>query len=125
MPSSSDLSAERRSAARKGLTVEVTMESDSHFFTGLSGDLSRGGVFIATYQRLSVGDDVYLHFVLPSGEVRVRGRVRWSREASGDRGPGFGVSFEDIPDEAKKAIEAFCDERPPLFYEVGDRPSRT
>jgi hypothetical protein len=53
----------------------------------------------------------------------VRGRVRWKREASGELGPGFGVGFEDLADDARAAIEAFCAERPPLFYEVGDRPS--
>lgn len=105
-----------RSAERVHIEVEVSLESDSHFFTGFTGDLSTGGVFVATYRRLAVGDAVHIRFMLPTGEVQGQGRVRWLRDARSELGPGVGVAFDGLDAGAKDAIERFCAARPPLYY---------
>ncbi len=113
----------RRATPRALVEVEVDLGSESHFFTGMTGDLSRGGVFIATYRPLKVDDRLDLRFVLPDGTVEARGRVCWLRHATGDLGPGAGVAFEELNDESRSRIERFCSEREPLYYDLGDRPS--
>lgn len=114
---------ERRASSRVHIEVEVTLESESHFFTGLSGDLSKGGIFLSTYQRLEVGRPVQMEFTLPGGKVVARGTVQWARAASEGASPGVGVAFESLSDADRAIIAAFCEQRPPLYYEVGDRPS--
>jgi uncharacterized protein (TIGR02266 family) len=113
----------RRATPRALVEVEVDLESESHFFTGLTGDLSRGGIFIATYRPLAVDERLDLRFVLPNGSVEARGRVCWLRHATSELGPGAGVAFEDLSDESRATIEHFCREREPLYYDLGDRPS--
>jgi hypothetical protein len=72
-------------------------------------------------RRSTARTRIDLHFALPTGEIDARGRVRLKRDASTDLGPGVGIAFEELSSAAREAIVRFCDERPPLFYEVGDR----
>ena len=102
--------------------MEVTFTSDSQFFVGLAGDLSEGGVFVSTYQPLPIGARVAIEFTLPSGVVKAKGTVRWTRSASDGATPGIGISFDAIPDETRAKIAAFCEHRAPLYYEVDDGP---
>lgn len=116
-PSSPD-GVEHRAHARVKIEVDVGMHSDSHFFTGLSGDLSEGGVFVATYRAVPVGSKLELDLPLPDGTIRVLGVVRWTRPASDDAKPGIGVAFEQLAEEDRKRIAKFCAEREPLYFDV-------
>lgn len=110
---------EHRAAPRTSLVVELHMASDSHFFSGLSGDISEGGVFVSTYRDLATGTLVDLEFSLPGSErvVKAKGEVRWHRSASPDVPPGVGIAFEDLGDEDRALIHRFCTLRPPLYYD--------
>ncbi len=110
---------DQRSSPRVALEVELHVASESHFFTGLSGDISEGGVFVSTYRPLPVGSEVDLEFTLPTSwqRVRARGRVRWHREASSGMPPGVGIAFEEIDEIDRAAIERFCTTVPPLYYD--------
>jgi uncharacterized protein (TIGR02266 family) len=85
--------------------VEVDFESESHFYAGLSENLSEGGLFVATYAPRPVGSAIDVTLKLPGhGEpVRTRGTVRWVREFSemSDTVPGMGLRLElddqDLP----------------------------
>lgn len=114
--------ADRRAGAeRVPVETEIGLLSDSHFYVGLSQDLSRGGVFVATYEPRQPGTRVTLCFVLPDGHaVEANGVVRWMREAGDATLPGMGVAFEEIEDEDLQAIVRFCAQREPLFFESGD-----
>jgi uncharacterized protein (TIGR02266 family) len=116
-PSSPD-GVEHRAHPRVQIEVDVGMHSDSHFFTGLSGDLSEGGVFIATYRNLPIGSKLELDLPLPDGTVKVHGIVRWTRPDSEDAKQGVGVAFEQLPEEDRKRIAKFCAEREPLYFDV-------
>jgi uncharacterized protein (TIGR02266 family) len=106
---------------RTFLEVDIGLLSESHFYTGLSLDVSTGGVFVATYQPLEPGTPVRLFFVLPEGQsVEVAGVVRWTRLSGGDTPPGMGVAFDEVTDEAQQAIERFCSQRAPLYHESSD-----
>ena len=112
---------EHRASPRTSIEVELHISSDSHFFSGLSGDLSEGGLFVSTYRQLALGSLVDLEFSVPGSEhpVHARGEVRWHRDASPDAPPGVGIAFEELPDEDRAAIQRFCTMRPPLYYDVG------
>ncbi len=114
---------EMRAHRRAPLTVEVTLESENNFYTGITGDVSEGGVFIATYTAPPVGATVELVLSLPhSTEVfDVRGVVRWVRplDACGHGlVPGCGIQWTEISHEALSAIHAFVQGRDTIFFEV-------
>jgi uncharacterized protein (TIGR02266 family) len=112
---------QRNSGDRVTIEVDIGVLTESHFYAGLSQDLSRGGVFIATYQPLPPGTAVTLFFGLPGGhEVHADGVVRWTREASDDAPPGMGVAFHVLRPADVKAIEQFCAGRAPLYYDTDD-----
>ena len=111
---------ERRADTNKRvfIEVEIGLTSDSNIYTGLSLDVSTGGVFVATYDPAPSGTAVSLYFVLPDGYVvNAEGVVRWTRSASGDAPPGMGVAFTRISREALAHIAGFCAGRPPLYFD--------
>lgn len=110
----------RRSSPRVKVQVEVTMQSESNFFTGFSGDISETGVFVVTYQRLlPPGTPVELTLALP-GEppISLAGAVRWVREAGTGSGklPGMGIAFANVGERETVAIQRFICGREPLFW---------
>lgn len=110
---------EHRASKRVSIEVELHLASESHFFSGLSGDISEGGVFVSTYRALAQGSLVDLEFSLPgaSQPLHARGEVRWHRDATPHGPPGVGISFDDLTEEDRKAIHRFCTMRPPLYYD--------
>jgi uncharacterized protein (TIGR02266 family) len=111
---------ERRaqSNTRVFIEVEIGLTSDSHIYTGLSLDVSTGGVFVATYEAAPSGTAVSLYFVLPDGHVvNAEGVVRWTRVATEDAPPGMGVAFTTISQESVEHIAGFCASRPPLYFD--------
>jgi len=111
----------REGGDRVFLEVDIGLASQSHFYTGLSRDLSRGGVFVATYRPQPPGTEVAVHFVLPNGRaVQARGIVRWTIDARGDMAPGMGISFHELGPEDLSAIVEFCEQRTPIYHQSGD-----
>jgi uncharacterized protein (TIGR02266 family) len=109
---------EHRAHARVAVAVNIGMETSSHFFSGLAGDLSEGGVFVQTYRDLPVGSEVEVSFALPLREFTAHGCVRWHRAGSDSSPPGVGISFEALHAEDREAIQAFCRWRAPLYYDA-------
>ena len=107
-------------AAAVDAELVIEFVQDSHFVTGLSRDLSRGGIFVATYQRLPVGTKINLSIELPNGHVvEARGAVRWIEEPNDAvERPGMGVVFTDICPGAVAAIAEYCRLRPPLYFDL-------
>lgn len=111
---------ERRGGPNKRvfIEVEIGLSSDSHIYTGISLDVSTGGVFVATYEPSAPGTAISLYFVLPDGHVvNAQGVVRWTRAATADAAPGMGVAFVDISSESIAHIASFCASRPPLYFD--------
>ena len=65
-----------RAAERFDLEVKVDLESDHNFYTGLTQNISSGGVFIATHHLRRIGDRITLKFTLPGSDKTARGRDR-------------------------------------------------
>lgn len=117
-PSGFDGAERRRTDQRVFIEVEIGLSSESHIYTGLSLDVSTGGVFVATYEPAPSGTSVSLYFVLPDGfVVNADGVVRWTRAATADAPPGMGVAFVNISSEAIAHIASFCASRPPLYFD--------
>ena len=112
------LAGDHRHHTRVALEAEIDLASESHFFSGLSGDLSEGGLFVETYRDVQVGSEVAVAFSLPNGAVKAQGTVRWRRLASDSSPPGVGIAFDDLSDEDKGLIHSFCAARAPLYYDV-------
>jgi uncharacterized protein (TIGR02266 family) len=109
---------ERRASPRIRLETDVSLVSDSTFFTGLSGNISEGGIFVATYRALPLGTSIELEFELPEGVVRAVGCVCWIRDAGPDSPPGMGIEFVSISNVDQEKIAHFCEVRPPLYYDL-------
>jgi uncharacterized protein (TIGR02266 family) len=100
------------------LTIDVSFDSESHFFVDLSCDLTQGGIFVTTYRDIAVGTNVAIACRLLDDEIELYGVVAWQRDAGDGCSPGIGVTLGVCPPATRAAIERFCTYREPLFYEV-------
>jgi len=109
---------QRLADVRVAIEVEVSLESDSNFFVGLSGNLSRGGLFVVTWRKVPVGTAVFVAMDLPDGRLLVDGEIRWLRELAEGVTPGVGIAFVGLSERDEKRIGAFCAQRAPLYVDV-------
>jgi uncharacterized protein (TIGR02266 family) len=111
----------RRQHLRHNVELEVTMESETNFYMGLTENLSEGGLFIATHVLKPLGTQIEVSFKLPdvSEPIKITGTVRWLREYSptSDTSPGLGVRFEQVDARQTEQIKRFLAARDPLFYD--------
>jgi uncharacterized protein (TIGR02266 family) len=113
--------APRRKRPRIRMETEIDLQSASNLFTGYSENISQGGLFIATDDTFELGTEVDLAFTLPGGvDVRARGEVKWHREESDDVTAGVGISFTQISDAARAAVERFLELREPIYHEESE-----
>jgi uncharacterized protein (TIGR02266 family) len=107
-------------ASRVRMQASIDLRSDSNFFTGFTTNISEGGIFVATVQRVPRGTTVDLDFTLPGGRpMKVTGVVRWTREVNDktpELMPGLGVQFTHLPPEVASAISDFVATREPMFF---------
>jgi uncharacterized protein (TIGR02266 family) len=112
-----------RAAERFDLEVKVDLESDHNFYTGLTQNISSGGLFIATSAIRKIGDRITLKFSLPgsSESLAVETEVRWIRENSAlhrvEGNTGMGVRFVNLSPAAATAIQKFVESRDSLYYD--------
>lgn len=115
--------AHQRKAERHDVEVVVDLDSDSNFYTGLTQNISTGGLFIATQKIKRVGERIHLKFMLPGGTapIECETEVRWIRENTSllrtDGSPGMGVRFIDMSPKDAEAIGRFLQGRESLFYD--------
>ena len=112
-----------RASERFDLEVKVDLESDHNFYTGLTQNISAGGLFIATHHIRRIGERITLKFSFPGSDqpIAVETEVRWIRENSAlqrtDGSSGMGVRFINLTPEASAAIQGFLQSRDSLFYD--------
>jgi uncharacterized protein (TIGR02266 family) len=114
--------AERRNAPRIELEVEVGLETEHNFYTGLTQDISSGGIFVATGLVYEVGERMTVRFTLPGRKepIVADAEVRWVRDSRymrTDSPDGVGLRFVGLPAEAQTSIKTFLDSRDSLFYD--------
>lgn len=105
------------------VTIEANLgaHSDTNFYKGLSGNdvIEDGGIFIATYEILRPGTNLWIRVHLPGGYAfEASGVVRWTRHpGSGVTTPGFGAAFQRLSAEARQLVYRYTRNREPLFYD--------
>jgi uncharacterized protein (TIGR02266 family) len=104
---------------REKLEANLGATTESNFFVGFSGEISEGGVFIATYATFPVGTPVEVLVTLPGGyESTIPGAVRFVRDPMDmDSEPGVGVKFDKLTSEQRELVLRFIRKRPPLFFD--------
>ncbi len=115
--------ADRRQEPRYAVAVAVTLESEHNFYTGLTSDLSGGGLFVATHLIRPVGERIQLRLTLPTSREPIDAltEVRWVRSTAlpgGGGEAGMGLQFLQLSLQAKDAIKAFLKQRDSLFFDV-------
>lgn len=116
------LRVEKRATPRANAYLCIDICSQHNFWTGLTMNISEGGVFVATHVILPVGSLVGLHLELPreKDHILTLGEVRWSREYQGDDDvpPGLGIQFVGLERRSAEAIRKFVTTiREPLLFE--------
>ena len=114
---------DRRRQVRVGLQADVTGSSQTNFFSGLSEDISDGGVFVATMSPPPVGDPVQLKVTVNGDASRtliVKGEVRWHRTDDDGTPSGCGIQFVEVDAAAAEAISGLVKAaaQDPLFWDV-------
>jgi len=117
---------EARQHKRLDLRAEVTLHGETNFFQGFSENISEGGIFVITHYLEPIGSIVELDILLPGQRrepVTIKGEVCWVRDydpSNSSVDPGMGLRFLDLSDEDKARIEAFVEQREPIFYDHDD-----
>jgi uncharacterized protein (TIGR02266 family) len=111
----------KRSQARYRIATSVGLASEHNFWTGLTQDLSTGGIFVATYANLPLGANIVLSLSLPDGgpKLEAKAEVRWLRVMREDpeQWPGVGLRFLELSPAAKKRIERCLKMRDAMLFE--------
>ncbi len=94
-----------RENPRKSCLINANYRIQGSSFRSYILDISIGGVFIETSERVTVGESIVLNFTLPSlsQPLTLAGKIAWS-------GPqGFGVKFEGIPKPQGNTIKNYVE----------------
>jgi uncharacterized protein (TIGR02266 family) len=122
----SEPNAEQRGGRRRtSFDIEVGVASKHRLFVGLTSNISSGGLFVATDEPLSRGDQLEVRFSIPGTDhvFSKRAEVVWTRpfdEGTSDRhNPcGAGVRLLDLSDDERRMLNAFIEVHDPMFFEV-------
>ncbi len=110
------------SGERHRIEANLGATTQSNFYVGFTGEISHGGVFLATYEPLTKDTSVSMLVTLPGGfEFECDGYVRFVRDpmdVASESEPGMGIQFEGLSDEARALVLRFVRKRPPMFYDV-------
>lgn len=111
-----------RAAPRAAVYATVDFFTEHNFWSGLTMNMSEGGLFVATHHAVPVGTTLLLHMMLPyeRDPVVMLVQVRWTRAYSGqdDVPPGLGLQFVDADACALTKITNFIATiREPLFFD--------
>lgn len=105
-----------KSEQRKGFRAPTILKVDYHTsdssYIEFVGNVSAGGLFIATRNPLKPGTELTLEFLGPESKhpIRVKAEVIWNRTrlTSADQKRGMGVQFEDVDESTKEKIKGIA-----------------
>ncbi|MEO7109096.1 MAG: PilZ domain-containing protein [Polyangiaceae bacterium] len=123
----SERGEDRRSHERTSLEEDVTIYAATgaagREYIGVASDISRSGIFVSTFARVSVSARVTLKFRLPEGLVICEAEVRRVRTASEGVTGGLGLSFLDLSALDRSLVNRFCRELVPHHSDIMPRQS--
>ena len=109
--------ANRRRSVRLALHANVTLRSETNFFSAMTENISDGGIFVSTLSPPEIGESVKLQLTVDGeGAIIVAGIVRWLRSTE-DGYSGCGIQFVKLTDEARRTVDNLVNsiERDPLL----------
>ena len=115
------MSREMRASDRAPLQVKVDFQVNDMTCTGVTRNISAGGLFVATDELPRVGARINLRFSLPGTgrELAVQTEVRWVREKKSppdENAPaGMGLQFLNPSAEDVAALDQFLARRDALM----------
>ncbi|HNT26539.1 MAG TPA: TIGR02266 family protein [bacterium] len=116
-----DKRRDTRIGAEFTVSFELAAEGPHKFFTGITQDISKGGIFLSTLQTLPIGTKMKIAFAVEGRNINAQAEVRWVRgpEASDSMGvtPGMGLRFVDIAEEDRVYIDAYVKEKETIYYD--------
>jgi uncharacterized protein (TIGR02266 family) len=110
----------QRRLPRLMLHAHITAKSEDNLFTGLTENISEGGVFVSTLSAPGVGETIRLSLFIDDAEgFQVDGVVRWHRYEESGEVSGCGVQFENLTADALSRLRRVMMALPrePLFNE--------
>lgn len=108
---------DRRRHPRVSLQVDVDVSTATNFYVGRTRDLSAGGLFVESSERLEPGTEVQLKLRVSGKPLVLDCVVRWGLADEAGAPVGFGVEFVELPAFARRAIEGFMSARDPMDFE--------
>ncbi|HNW16553.1 MAG TPA: PilZ domain-containing protein [bacterium] len=114
-------SRNQRTAQRIDVEIEVTLTGPHTFFSGLTMDISEGGVFVATHQIFPIGTEFRMILFLGKEKLEIDSLVVWVRGEdsamiSGEE-PGMGLKFIKLDSRSLAVISEFLKKREPILYD--------
>lgn len=114
---------DERTVPRSVMHVAIDVYSEHNFWSGLTMNISEGGVFVATTKMMKPGTMLIVDMALPGEDEPLIAlvEVRWSRAWNGDPDvpPGLGLKFVSLCEESLAKIRRFAERvRQPLFFDV-------
>lgn len=114
---------DERTVPRTSMHVAIDVYSEHNFWSGLTMNISEGGVFIATQQIMKAGTMLIVDMDLPGEDepIIALAEVRWSRLwcSDPDAPPGLGLKFVHLCDESLAKIRRFAERvREPMFFDT-------
>lgn len=89
--------------------LSLTIRDQKTLLAAYMSTLVRGGIFVPTTERYTMGQEVYLLLTLPeeSERIPVTGRVVWisPQGVSGRRTAGIGIHFSEEDRQVRDHIE--------------------
>jgi uncharacterized protein (TIGR02266 family) len=117
-----EIRTDARKSPRVTLDVSVDVTSENNFWTGITSDISEGGLFLATHRVAPIGFVVLLNLTLPEDDepIVTYAEVRWIRlyTEQSDVPPGLGLKFIGLDSRALAKIRRFVMMGPaPLYFD--------
>ncbi len=111
----------KRKSERVMLEAQVTVTSETNFFTGLTENISEGGIFITSLAPPDVGTNVDVAIGTGEGSppINLACVVTWIRTEDGSP-VGCGCRFLSVDDVTAARLRDLLQRggREPLFYDV-------
>lgn len=120
-----DKRRDTRIGAEFSVSFEVAAEGPHKFFTGITQDISKGGIFLSTLQTLPIGTKMRIEFAVEGRNIAAQAEVRWTREpeASDSVGvtAGMGLRFIEIAEDDRAYIDAYVKEKETIYYDDDEK----
>jgi len=100
-----------RRQPRFGVELDLSLDSETHFFAGTATNLSLGGFFVATFIQQQIGERFSFTIELPGDNKKIKGlgEVRWlrSKSESSAEPAGMGIRFVEFTGDSKALLEEY------------------